>query len=381
MQTTKIEWTDATWNPIRGCSRVSEGCQNRYAERVAHRYGGTGQPSEGLTHIVKRQPSWNGKVVFAEDRLLDPLKWRGLKLYHPDFPRSVGSMQGMRIFVNSMCDLFHENVPDEWIDRIFAVMALCPQYTFQVLTKRPERMLAYLELSTDNREEAIGSNVLYLSNGVHSGILELPLPNVHLGVSVEDQKTADDRIPLLLQTPASVRFLSAEPLLASIKLPRMVYLPHAVYGDFPFGHDRSVVNGNHIAYSNPLGALSVKAQNGRLLGIKPDEFDDCGIGLDWVIVGGESGPRARPMHPGWVRGIRDQCVDAGVPFFFKQWGEWAHFDVRDFNMLPIPPDGPKSKRLDEFTWMEFVGKKAAGAVLDGREWKEFPRAVNGVKNG
>ena len=326
MNKTSIEWTDATWNPIRGCSRVSEGCRNCYAERVARRFGGKGQPYEGLVRINnsgERMPQWNGEVRLIEEHLLDPLKWK----------------KSRRIFVNSMSDLFHENMPDEWIDRIFAVMALCPQHTFQVLTKRPERMLKYFYLSTDNREEAIGSQALDISAGKHSGILELPLPNVWPGVSVENQKTADERIPLLLQTPAAVWFISAEPLLEMIDIYQ--YLGGA---------------------RNPIR------------------------GLNWVIVGGESGPKARPMHPDWVRSLRDQCQAAGVSFFFKQWGEWEPRLWMNQHGAPclkisVPNQTrfkPRDKEIiftctdDSSINMVRVGKKAAGAMLDGREWREFP---------
>jgi protein gp37 len=252
-----------------------------------------------------------------------------------------------RIFVNSMSDLFHPNVPDEWIDRVFAVMALCPQHTFQVLTKRPDRMRAYCDTRTDNREESIGTHALFMSGGKHNGFLELPVPNVQLGVSVEDQKTADERIPLLLQTPAAVRFISAEPLLGSVFL-REEWLEQEIYDD------DAVVP----------------------------------VWLDWVICGGESGPGARPMHPAWARGLRYQCVAAGVPFFFKQWGGWAEVERR----LDLPAKPWMVQRgdvllnidgsVDEYddcggiggaVPMRRVGKKAAGSLLDGKEWKEFPR--------
>ncbi|MGC1780882.1 MAG: phage Gp37/Gp68 family protein [Acidobacteriaceae bacterium] len=385
--TTGIEWTDATWNPTRGCSRVSEGCRNCYAERVAHRFSGAGQPYEGLTQLVNGHPTWTGKVTLAEKHLLDPLRWRGKKLYHPAFEGSVGSMPGMRIFVNSMSDLFHENVPDEWIDHIFAVMALCPQHIFQVLTKRPERMLAYL--STQETRVRIGLEGLALcmeavaagkpfketpkisvSDGEEGKLCVWPLPNVHPGVSVEDQKTADERIPLLLQTPAAVRFISAEPLLGAIDF------RWAKWDDWS-PNDRRV---------KQLPALE---RGGRLRAGCVDHYDGLRM-LDWVIVGGESGPGARPMHPDWARSLRDQCVAAGVPFFFKQWGEWeiashsnGHYDSSmDRNRAYwVFPDGAMQKPSSirdgwnggEPIGMIPVGKKAAGSLLDGREWKEFPR--------
>ena len=241
MGDTTIEWTNKTWNPIRGCSRVSEGCRNCYAERVAARFGGPGLPYEGLT---TKDGRWNGKVVVVEEHLADPLRWKK--------PR--------RIFVNSMSDLFHENVSDETIDQIFSVMVQCPQHIFQVLTKRPERMQSYMESCQMGADDVGG---------------RFPWDNVWLGVSVEDQKSADERIPHLLRTPAAVRWLSVEPMLGPVDLAKAGWNFH----DFD------------------------------------PEFD---VQIQWVVCGGESGAGARPMHPAWARSLRDQCVAAGTPFFMKQ---------------------------------------------------------------
>lgn len=285
----KIEWTQATWNPLRGCTRVSEGCRHCYAEQIASRFSGPGQPYEGL---ATRGPArWTGKVRLVEEHLADPLRWRK--------PR--------RIFVNSMSDLFHESVPDEWIDRVFAVMAATPRHTYQVLTKRPERMRAYL---ADRRTSCIG----YSGNPVvetrkhvawRAGLIvedgdmmvdsiiagPWPLPNVWLGVSVEDQATADARVPLLLSTPAAVRFVSAEPLLGPIDFTQ-IKLP-------PF------------ARPDPRDPTHADAL-----------FDHNGYTerLDQVIVGGESGHGARPCNVAWVRSIVQQCEAAAVPVFVKQLG-------------------------------------------------------------
>jgi len=286
-----IEWTDATWNPVRGCSRVSEGCRHCYAERVAARFSGPGMPYEGLATMRNGEPRWTGEVRLVEKHLDDPLRWRT--------PR--------RIFVNSMSDLFHERLTDEQIDRVFMVMALAQRHTFQILTKRPGRMRDYMRGAV-GRVWARGRQLMESPAGPpgywswDGGPHELkcddhwPLPNVWIGVSCEHQAAADERIPLLLQTPAAVRFVSAEPLLGPIQ----------------FGG------------------------GGELYG--------CGTGggkkLDWIIVGGESGPGARPMRAEWVRSIRDGCQWAGVAFFFKQWGG--------------------------------VRPKAGGRALDGRTWSEFP---------
>lgn len=358
---TGIEWTDSTWNPIRGCTRVSEGCRNCYAERQAMRASGPGAAYEGLVAITNGHPQWTGKIQFVEKHLLDPLSWKK--------PR--------RVFVNSMSDLFHEQVTDEMRDKIFAVMALCPQHTFQVLTKRPKRMLEYLDPACGRiasvvmklrRERGDRCLVGPLSH-IRPGAQWWPLANVWLGVSVENQKTADQRIPLLLQTSAAVRFISAEPLLGRVTLEE---LPSA----------------SGIGYH--LNALSnAGVDRGALIPSK----------LDWVICGGESGPSARPMHPDWARSLRDQCQDAGVTFFFKQWGEWAPDkqwapDARDRRLvggerarnkgIAVYLDGnydtadccsgtyegfDSEAGAVEVIWR---GKKAAGAELDGREWKQFP---------
>lgn len=241
-----IQWTDATWNPTRGCSVVSPGCVNCYAMKQAHRFSGKGKPYEGLTKQTKAGPQWTGRVVLDEETLRKPLTWKTPK----------------RVFVNSMSDLFHESLPDEFIDAVFAVMARCPQHQFQVLTKRADRLRAYgARFAHDWR--------LCGPGGEHI-VGMAPLSNVWLGVSVETQPYADERIPLLLQTPAAVRFISAEPLLGLITL-----------------------DGRHS-------------------------------GLNWVIVGGESGPGARPCEIAWIRSIVRQCQAAGVPCFVKQVGADPH---------------------------------------------------------
>jgi protein gp37 len=367
---TNIEWTDATWNPIRGCSRVSEGCRNCYAEKVAYRFSGPGQPYEGLATKVNGHAAWTAEVRFVEDHLLDPLKWGHVPHHEDTGIKTRGKCEcpgrPRRIFVNSMSDLFHENVPDEWIDRIFAVMALCPQHTFQVLTKRPERMLKYLTgLCCGRISDEVAELVekhwhrdwikgmprgfewnVYGKIRTSGGVGDYwPLPNVWLGVSVENQAAADERIPLLLQTPAGVRFISAEPLLGTVELCRYLGFQHE----------------DEIGIENVDQSL----HEARALGM----HDPWVRGLDWVICGGESGPGARPMHPDWARSLRDQCQAAGVPFFFKQWGEYGALfpksgvPLSDADKLHVWGDGVSSFRF---------GKKAAGALLDGREWREFP---------
>jgi len=218
--TTKIEWSEYVWNPVSGCHKVSKGCRNCYAERLWPRLAAPGQPYEGRQFT---------DVQCHVDRLEEPLSWRK--------PR--------RVFVNSMSDLFHKHVSDEFLDRVFAVMSSCPQHTFQILTKRPKRMQDYI------------ISRKHFSNW--------PLLSVWLGVSVENQETADERIPLLLKTPAALRFVSAEPLLGPIDLTNFL--------------------------------------DGR---------------LGWVIVGTESGPEARPYRFDWILDILKQCRDAETPVFIKQ---------------------------------------------------------------
>lgn len=345
---TPIEWTDATWNPVRGCTRISAGCGGPnhrggcYAETIAARFSGPGQPFEGLAERTPHGGRWTGKLAAAPDETLtQPLRWKR--------PR--------RIFVNSMSDLFHEALPDETIDRVFAVMALCPQHTFQVLTKRAARMRRYMTADDGFGRwgyiEHHARKLAKVPNGktlAHYG--GSCLPNVWLGVSTEDQATADERIPHLLATPAAKRFISAEPLLGAIDLACVPW---------PEGWER------------PIDDLSD--------GISPLRFNRARI--DWVIAGGESGPRARPMHPDWARSLRDQCAEANVPFFFKQWGEWApdfhrHIEIVDTsNEGTYWPDGTigpghASRKGGYGKGMCRVGKAAAGAELDGKIHREFP---------
>lgn len=341
-----IVWTDQTWNPVRGCSRVSEGCRNCYAERVAARFSDRFQPYEGLARRTPSGPRWTGKVVPVEEHLLDPLRWKT--------PR--------RIFVNSMSDLFHENLPDEAIDMIFAVMALCPQHQFQILTKRPERQLRYVDSACGR----IADRVMEMRKArgdmgcvgplphLSPGSTWWPLANVWLGVSVEDQATADELIPLLQETPAAVRWVSAEPLLGPIDLCCV-------------GHEVEEWDGVIDALrgftwiEEWLDDFGKERRRHRCQTVPK---------LDWVVVGGESGTGARPMHPDWARSLRDQCQTAGVPFLFKQWGEWC-----PAFQLPLDGDAvPKSPDIFRFenATVQRFGKRVAGRELDGRTWDEFP---------
>ena len=342
---TRIEWADATVNAVNGCSVLSPGCTNCYAMKQAHRF----PARQGLTVKTKGGMVWTGEVRLNEKQLLLPLGWKR--------PR--------RIFWNAHGDLFHESVPDEWIDRVFAVCALTPQHQHLILTKRSERMREYVSRRAADWLMAWGAaaraaelrprdlrpdeqgRLLMRDHG------PFPLPNVWLGVSVEDQARADQRIPDLLATPAAIRFISAEPLLGPVDLTRLYY--------------DGMVNINGLTGDHGV-TLPLKGRGPK---------------LDWVIVGGESGPNARPMHPNWARSLRYQCAAAAVPFFFKQWGEWFPGELADDGaQMRAYPDNDHDPDAVNWTgqWkhtadcggMLRVGKAKAGRLLDGREWSGFP---------
>ncbi|HZU87410.1 MAG TPA: phage Gp37/Gp68 family protein [Anaerolineaceae bacterium] len=324
MGNTQIEWADKVWNPVTGCTPVSAGCAHCYAERIAKRFW-------------KDRPF--SKVMCHEDRLDDPLRWK----------------KPARVFVNSMSDLFHPDVPALFTHRVFQTMLKCPQHTFMILTKRPGEMIQYVPV--------------------------FPLGNVWLGVSVEDQKTADERIPLLLQTPAAVRFVSCEPMLGPVNLTNL------------YGH---IQIGEHVDLCvNALAGKYAPAWAGRKTRTDKSLAELYAGKLDWVICGGESGPGARPMHPDWVMGLRDQCTSADVPFFFKQWGEWHPRHKNEFETV-CQVCGCSDERACEggCYWVScelcskceniaahifednnvvyHVGKKRAGRLLDSQVWAQFP---------
>ena len=277
MTTTKIQWTDSTWNPVTGCTKISEGCRNCYAEIMTRRLKAMGQEKykEGFD-----------KVVCHYEANKEPFRWK----------------KGRKIFVCSMSDLFHEDVPYEFINKVFNVIRFNPQHTFQILTKRSSRLFFDVP------------DVFYPDN-------------LWLGVTVENQEQANERIPLLLRTTAKVKFVSIEPMLGPIDLTK---IPHFK---------------DHLDNQYYRDVLNQKSISG-------DDITNYPGQLDWVICGGESGHKARPMHPDWVRSIRDQCMSANVPFFFKQWGGWAP-DGNDEVMTK-----PMAKRNKDW--------------LDGQRHHEFP---------
>lgn len=285
MAKTSIEWCEAVWNVTRGCSRVSSGCGDStgggcYAERQAHRFSGPGMPYEGLTKLTKHGPRWTGVCRFVPEMLTIPLHRRKPTTW----------------FVNSMSDLFHEAFGDDQIAAVFGVMAYCDQHRFIVLTKRAKRMHDWFASNADHATECAetaaamtGDSFASLSFGAAG---PWPLPNVVLGVSCENQKTADERIPWLLQTPAAIRVVSLEPLLGPINL-----------RDVPSESGKSEVHCDALKIDN--------WEHRDWTGLRQRH-------LDWVIAGCESGPKARPCDEEWVRSIRDQCSSANVSFFLKQ---------------------------------------------------------------
>jgi protein gp37 len=329
------QYWDQSYSPIRGCSHASPGCDHCWAERIAGRFCRC-QCDKSPKAPTEENPDpffgfatpagWTGRVELIESGLLKPLHWKK--------PRIVAQ--------NWMGDLFHPSVPDKAIDRVAAIWALTPHLKHLVLTKRAKRMREYwskrdrhndIELAAD-RIQPGGGNPSF--GGMHL-LPSLPLPNVALGVSVEDQQRADERIPYLLQTPAAMRWVSIEPMLGA-------------------------VTGFQVRNLGPAK-------------------------IDWVVLGGESGPGARPMHPASARGVCDQCAAAGVPFFFKQWGEWTPDQPTDYHRVSgrryshetfaWGKDGkaynPVNPAPDDFPKMMFrVGKKAAGRLLDGRTWDQLP---------
>lgn len=297
----EIAWTDTTWNPLAGCTRKSAACRRCYAESFtaeSARGGGWGQ---GFAEVGDNGAAWTGKVALREDRIGFPLD-----LEHPS-----------RIFVNSLSDLFHESLDKGTIDKIFAVMALAPRHVFQVLTKRPKTMQPYLaDAATPARIER---HMAELGGGA-ARIETWPLPNVWLGVTAENQKEADRRIPLLLATPAVVRWVAAEPLLEALDLKPGTWL---------------------------------KSEGGG---------ESTGPKLDWVVAGGETSTQAQPCHPDWARGLRDQCARTATPFFWTHWGEH------------IPATGVEERAAEEparMTW-EPIGSSPASRRLDGRLHEGFP---------
>ncbi|MFI6296795.1 phage Gp37/Gp68 family protein [Nonomuraea sp. NPDC050790] len=359
MADTKIEWTDRTWNPTTGCDRISPGCDHCYALTMARRLKAMGQSKYQRDGDPKTSGPGFGVSVHA-DVLAEPLSWASPQ----------------RVFVNSMSDLFHPDVPEEFIAQVWTVMAKTPQHTYQVLTKRHARMrsvvrrIAWRLPTTEERSQGVRGSVAYVQNSEllneHLGAPAV-LPNVWLGVSVEDQQWAEARIPALLETPAAVRFISAEPLLGPVNLRRLQVRNRVI---------------------DCLGGDVIDPSDGAVL---------CGTPsvLDWVIVGGESGPGARPMHPAWARSLRDQCELSHASYLFKQWGSWCpphpkqgqsiyghvtnedacQVVSREGELLGRPWGGWGLTHPDAVVMRRYA-KGQAGRLLDERTWDEFPDTMS-----
>lgn len=335
--TTKIEWADMTINPVVGCSHCSPGCDNCYAERFAARLARNPKTAEKYKGVVDENGKWTGKISERDESVFDRL---------PKTPK--------RIFIGSMTDLFFSGVddtprqavslvggsevefaPDTMHVRVAMLLLQIGkhrQHTFMVLTKRAENMETVMKL-----------------------MLKRPLPNLWLGVTVCNQAEADAKIPILLQTPAAVRFVSVEPCLGPVDLGHLSWTD--IIGSTA---EKNALTGKTWIQGN-CGESSQTLQGNR---------------LGWVICGGETGPGARPMHPDWVRSLRDQCQAAGTPFFFKSWGEWVTENQSPEDIL-LPgqstmPHGWKGRKYEDSVYR--VGKRRAGRLLDGVEHNEFPEA-------
>lgn len=307
MSKSGIEWTQVTWNPTAGCSIVSPGCTNCYAMRMANRIQHNPRLPDsaykGVTKPSKGGPVWTGVVNISEPATMKPLGWK-----KPKF-----------IFVNSMSDVFHESLTAAQIARIWAVMAIASQHSYQVLTKRPQLMLQWL--SDPSTPAAVELAMQPIKPGAR--LTEWPLSHVWSGTSTEDHTRAKERISTISQVPASIRFLSMEPL---------------------------------------LGGIDLRAA------VSEEDFRK----LNWVIVGGESGPGSRPMHPQWAREIRDVCVKHGVKFFFKQVGSWAWVPDDQAKRWVDVSGRVSDQPINGWQGIRYGSKKSGGRELDGRLWEQMP---------
>ncbi|HXP23604.1 MAG TPA: phage Gp37/Gp68 family protein [Candidatus Sulfotelmatobacter sp.] len=342
-EVTKIEWADSTFNPWLGCTKVSPACTNCYAEGWAKR--------SGLVQWGDRAERRRTTEAYWQQ----PLKWNR---------QAASSGKVFRVFGGSLCDWLDDRVPIAWLADYLALIWRCQNLQWLLLTKRIESFRIRLELAAHHlaewgQKDTAGDVLAWLDGAVP--------PFIALGVTAENQKYADERIPLLLQTPAGIRFISAEPLLGPINLP-LAYCNNC----FKFVGFRLVNNDKDygcVKCGCYLNSMSPANRPGSFYQVAP---------LHWVIVGGESAPRARPMHPDWARSLQRQCEAAGVSYFHKQNGEFAQVSKADAShrlesdgTLFTKRDAPEGSYLDT-AWLKRVGKKAAGRLLDGREYSEFP---------
>jgi len=335
MKEHKISWLNVpgfkpeTWNPILGCSKTSPGCDNCYAERMAHRLSNISATSY-YKYVTNKNGKWNGRSYFHEEVLSNPSRWKK--------PRAV--------FVNSMGDLFHESISFDWVDRVFNEMEANPQHLFFVLTKRAERMFEYT---------------------IRYGPGAFP-KNIWWGVTAENQEQADKRIPFLYRIATSNTFVSCEPLLGYIDL---IATNKPTPTECPVCHeDIDVWDGLKV------GSVLPCVKCGSDLIVSPHStnvpwFESTGLG--WILVGGESGKNARPANPNWVMGLKEYAGQRKIPFHFKQWGEW--FPSHEVIWMRDKINREKyeaNEIVSEGIPFWRVGRKKAGANIIGQEIKEFP---------
>lgn len=325
-ENTKIEWCHHSWNPWWGCVKVSDGCTNCYAETFSKRTGhNIWGPAKTTTRRLFGDKHWNG-----------PIKWN---------QKAKEADERHRVFCASMADVFedHPDIADARV-RLLDLIVHTPHLDWLLLTKRPENVNRLIEQATGFSDAGMWFHAV----GEH----------VWIGTSVENQEMADKRIPELLQIPAAIRFLSCEPLLDEVSLGRW------------FGLDEGYVWRECLCEEiDPSDRPCIVCEGRRELG--------QASGIDWVIVGGESGPRARPMHPSWARLLRDQCQAAGVAYHFKQWGEWLEFGDASLQE-PVNVTSTRQHDFPDRTIMVRVGKKSAGRLLDGVNWNQFPASTGSV---
>ena len=352
MQNSKIEWTDHTFNPWEGCTRVSPGCANCYAETRNQRFAGGANFGPGAPRRRTSAANWRQPLKWDREAAEAYNDWAGHETLHGGNPR-YAEPRRPRVFCASLADWLDDEVPIEWLADLLDLIRRTPNLDWLLLTKRPQNwdrrlrkvheLLCFPTLHSPD-EQKTRNWCYYWLNGA-------PPQNVWIGTTVEDQARADERIPHLLSIPARVRFLSCEPLLGPVRLP---------IGSVMAGFPRHITAAGH-AVGAPLA-------------------------IHWVICGGESGPKARPMHPDWARSLRDQCAAAGVPFLFKQWGEWtpgenlerggrlpcAYFAGDRWDFSTQTDKQSENCHADDSPDVYRVGKAAAGRLLDGKEHNEFP---------
>lgn len=368
MGKTSIEWADFTHNPWEGCTKVSPGCANCYAEARNHRFGldnwGNGKPR-------RRTSAENWKLPLKWNRHADDWRecilcgWRGphtgiCPCPNPNCSGEPIHMPNVRprVFCASLADWLDGEVPIEWLADLLKLIYDTPHLDWLLLSKRLENWYSRVsQVYEANR----GMNFSWM---LRNWLQDKPPANVWMGTTVEDQQRANERIPELLKIPAKVRFLSCEPLLSEVHL-RTIRI----------GTPKATLAGtNEIIEDHQAGGIYKDALTGEVYHPYGNDFAaKCGTEkIHWVICGGESGAGARPMHPLWAQGLRDQCQAAGVPFFFKQWGEWFPIQSGVMGTTCKPPRYQTHNDGKSMTVFQRLGKKNAGRDLDGREWNEFP---------